>query len=53
VAFVVTVRVEELPETIEEGEAEMPKAGPPDVEVALPPQPANSSGSKRPEIIQE
>jgi hypothetical protein len=54
VAFVaVTVRVDELPEVIEEGEAEIPKVGPPDVEVALPPQPANSSGSKRPGIIQE
>jgi hypothetical protein len=54
VAFTaVTVRVDELPEVIEEGEAEIPKVGPPDVEVALPPQPANSSGSKRLGIIQE
>jgi hypothetical protein len=55
VAFVaVTVRVDELPEVIEAGEAEMLTVGAPDdVEVAFPPQPANSSGSKRPGIIQE
>jgi hypothetical protein len=54
VAFVaVTVRVDELPAAIEAGEAEMLTVGAVDVRRALPPQPANSSGSKRPEIIQE
>jgi hypothetical protein len=54
VAFVaVTVRVDELPVVIEAGEAEMFTVGPPDVEVVLPPQPAKSSGRKRPGIIQE
>jgi len=48
-----TVNVEVTPAAIEDGLAEMLTVGATDVRVAFPPQPANSSGSKRPGIFQE
>jgi hypothetical protein len=54
VAFAaVTVKVDELPATIEVGLAVMPTVGAAEVPVEIPPHPVNSRGSKKPAIIKE